>query len=190
MDNIRWLYTKFTDLTWWQMILWGLYTIYFLSTAQKFWEETDRYGLVKGYMNVIFGYAKVFRLYHIVLIIFNIPPAIIGLLFPLIKIILRFKLYEFKQEPEKPKEYEFIVTVSNELIRDSQIVDTSTDEFKEIWNNENAVSEDYEKLTWCDFDKHDVVLGTGYAKSHDEARMHFSQKFDINVKYIRAYMIK
>ena len=156
MNVVIGLFIKFKDLYWWQMILCGAYFIYFLIRSHDFWVSTDNSGILKGYKYVIFGYGKVFRVYHIVRILFDIPPAIIGLLFPVLKSILRFKIYEFK--PEKPPEYNYIVTVQNELIRDSQIVDTSTEEFKKFWTVPCTVN-DMEKLRWCDFDNHDVVLG-------------------------------
>jgi hypothetical protein len=97
MGNISWIFTKFISLTWWQMILWGSYFIYFIVRTWAFWDET-RESLWKGYKRVIFSYEKYFRVYHIIRIIFDIPPALLGLLFPILRKLLAFKIYEFKSE--------------------------------------------------------------------------------------------
>jgi hypothetical protein len=128
-----WLYTKFIDLAWWQMLLWVGYTIYFLIKSHDFWVETDRYGLWKGYKNVIFDNERIFKVYHIILILFTIPPAVIGLLFPLLKAILRFKIYEFK--PDKPKQYQYLVSNKigeEEYILDSNLMAISASEARRI----------------------------------------------------------
>lgn len=95
---LNWLWTSFVALPWWAMILWCAYTIYFIIRAWNIWDETTDYGVAKGYKNVIFGYEKHIRLYHVVRIVFDIPPAIIGLLFPLLRKMFSLKLYTFKEE--------------------------------------------------------------------------------------------
>lgn len=100
MDFVTVLWTKFTDLTWWQMILWLAYAIYFICRAYAYWVETsgDK-KFWKGYKHVMFGrYEKYFRVYHIIVIIFDVPPAIVGLFFPVLRQVLTFKIYEFKKE--------------------------------------------------------------------------------------------
>ena len=186
MQTITWLFTKFTNLYWWQMILWVLYLIYFGKRSLNFWDETTDKGIIKGYQRAIFGYDREFKVYHIVLIIFDIPPAILGLTSPLLKKILCHKIYEFK--PDKTPTYEFLVTVMSELIRDSQIVETNNPNFYDIWNE--GLGEDYEKLTWYDFNDHDVVLGNIYEKNGLAAREFFAKKYDIDVRYLKAYYVK
>lgn len=100
MVKFQWLYATLADLTWWQRLLWVVYLIYFITRSYKYWIETE-HGLRKGYRRMIFGYNKEIRLYHILLIIFDIPPAIIGLTFPILKRILSFKIYTFKEKDKK-----------------------------------------------------------------------------------------
>lgn len=95
MDKLHWFLVSWQNLTWWQMILWVAYLLYFLIRTYGYWNETQG-GLRKGYRSMIFGNSKEIRLYHILLIIFDLPPAIIGLMFPTLRKILAFKIYEFK----------------------------------------------------------------------------------------------
>lgn len=94
--GIGWLWTVFTDLTWWQMTLWIAYTIYFVVRSCMFWGETEDTTLWNGYKRAMFGHDKYFRVYHVVKVVFDIPPAILGLFFPILRALLSFKLYEFK----------------------------------------------------------------------------------------------
>lgn len=139
MQNIIWLYTKFTDLYWWQMILWIVYAIYFFVKAKWFWDSTSQYGLLKGYREVIFGSDRIFKVYHIVLILFDIPPALIGLTFPFLRRVLCFKVYEFK--PDKPVEYRYLITQKRDdnvqIVLDRMFYATSTIEA------ENKAAEQY-----------------------------------------------
>jgi hypothetical protein len=95
MDKLQWLLVSWRNLTWWQMILWVVYLFYFCIRTHGYWSET-KHGLRKGYRHMIFGYSKEVRLYHILLIIFDLPQAIIGLTFPALRKLLSFKIYEFK----------------------------------------------------------------------------------------------
>jgi hypothetical protein len=99
------LWVQFTSLTWWQMIIWVAYLIYFLGRSWKVWDACRDLGIKKGYKWVFFGSnPKVFRLYHLIRMILDIPPLAVGLLFPVIKAIFRIKLYEFKQPEDKKGE--------------------------------------------------------------------------------------
>lgn len=100
MEELTWLWISFKSLTWWQMILWIVYTLYFIGRSYHFWDET-KHKFWKGYKNVIFGYDEYFRVYHIVRIIFDIPPAIVGLLFPALRKLLAFKIYKLNKNDEK-----------------------------------------------------------------------------------------
>jgi hypothetical protein len=101
MNFITAFWITFINLTWWQFTLVIAYTLYFCVRAYAFWEEqSDNKSFWKGYRRVIFGFDKAFRVYHIVRILFDIPPAIIGLTFPLLRKVLAFKIYEFKDERE------------------------------------------------------------------------------------------
>lgn len=95
------IWEKFISLTWWQMSLWVAYTLYFIARSWRIWEETNWYGIKKGYKNVFIGEDKHFRLYHVVRTILDIPPMIVGLFFPAIKKVLSVKLYTFKEEEKK-----------------------------------------------------------------------------------------
>lgn len=100
------LWTAFWDLPWWGSAVVAGYTLYFILRACRIWSETSYHGIRKGYKNVFFGRdAKEIRLYHLIRIVFDIPPAIIGLLFPFIKSIAVMKIHTFKEpkKPEKPK---------------------------------------------------------------------------------------
>ena len=92
------LLVAFTALTWWQMVLWVAYAIYFTCRAWHVWTEMNDYGIKKGYKYVIVGHSKDYRLYHLVRTILDIPPMLLGLVFPLLKKVLSFKLYTFKDE--------------------------------------------------------------------------------------------
>ncbi len=94
------IWTRFIDLTWWQMILWICYLFYFGVRARDFWIETREGGLIKGYRHVMFGCDKYFRVYHIFRIVFDIPPAIIGLFFPILRKVFSYKIYTFKNDPK------------------------------------------------------------------------------------------
>lgn len=94
------------ELTWWQIILCAVYFIYFVYRSYQVWEETNYYGIRKGYKNVFVGErVKYLKLYHLFRMIFDIPPAIIGLLFPLTKVVLNVNLFKYKvRDEEKAKE--------------------------------------------------------------------------------------
>jgi hypothetical protein len=92
------LWVAFVALPWWAMTLWLAYTLYFIIRACMIWKATTEDGVIKGYKYVFFGYKpKHIRLYHLLRMLFDIPPAIIGLFFPLIKAICRMKIYTFEE---------------------------------------------------------------------------------------------
>jgi hypothetical protein len=95
------LLASFVGLLWWQMVLWFAYAIYFICRSWQIWRETNDFGIKEGYKEVFIGTDRHFRLYHLVRTIFDIPPMILGLLFPLLRKILRMKLYTFKVEDKK-----------------------------------------------------------------------------------------
>jgi len=95
------LWVEFKSLAWWEMILWVAYVIYFIARAWKVWDETSTDGIKEGYKNIIVGNDKAYRLYHLVRTILDIPPLILGLLFPFLSWLLSFKLYTFKEEKKK-----------------------------------------------------------------------------------------
>jgi hypothetical protein len=96
---MEFLWVSFTSLTWWQMLLWIVYALYFIYRTYSVFDQVNDYGLRKGYRYVFLGYYnKDLRLYHIARMLFDIPPMILGLTFPFFKRVLRFKLYTFKEE--------------------------------------------------------------------------------------------
>ena len=95
---MNWLWIHYTDLSWWAMGLWFIYIVYFIIRAIYIWNETSDDGILEGYKTVFLGRGQtVFRLYHLVRMILDIPPAVLGLLFPLLQKFLTLKLYEFKK---------------------------------------------------------------------------------------------
>jgi hypothetical protein len=104
MEKIKWLFATIGQIPWWLLLIYLAYAIYFISRAREFWDATTNDGLRKGYKYAIFGsYPKDIRLYHIFRIVFDIPPAIIGLFFPAIRKILSLKIYTFKEEEKTEK---------------------------------------------------------------------------------------
>lgn len=94
-----WIYTTLAALPWWATILWIAYLVYFLYRAYEIWEITDKYGIIKGYKIVFLGHnGRTLRLYHLLRMIIDIPSAILGLFFPLLRKIFSLKLYEFKEK--------------------------------------------------------------------------------------------
>lgn len=99
---IDFIWGTIVSLPLWATILWIIYAIYFTYRACQIWIATDEMGIVKGYGYVFLGYnQRTLRLYHLLRMIIDIPPAILGLLFPLLQKIFSLKIYEFK---EKKKE--------------------------------------------------------------------------------------
>jgi hypothetical protein len=97
MENFNWLWIAFTDLTWWQMVLWAIYVIYFVVRSWQVWDETTSNGIIKGYRSVYFGYKREIRIYHLIRMILDIPCLVVGLFFPLLRKIFAFKIYTFKE---------------------------------------------------------------------------------------------
>lgn len=96
------IWIAWISLPWWAAILWVLYLIYFIVRACNIWYYTNEYGLIKGYKYVFFGDdPKDIRLYHLMRILFDVPPAIIGLSFPFVKAVFKMKVYTFKKPIKK-----------------------------------------------------------------------------------------
>jgi hypothetical protein len=91
MDSITWLWATITELAWWQLILMAGYTLYFILRAWAYWDATED-GLWKGFRKVLFKYDTHFRVYHIVRILFDIPPMAVGLLFPVLRNVLKWEI--------------------------------------------------------------------------------------------------
>lgn len=98
MDWLNMLWVKFWDLTWWQMILWVIYLLYFIRRSYEIYDSTSIMGLKEGYKDVFIGNDKSFRVYHIIRTVFDIPPMLLGLFFPILNKILSFELYKFKEK--------------------------------------------------------------------------------------------
>jgi hypothetical protein len=96
---MEFLLVSFTSLTWWQMILWVVYAIYFIYRTYRVFDDVNQYGLRKGYQYSFIGYYKRdLKLYHVARMLFDIPPMILGLFFPIFKRVLNFRIYTFKEE--------------------------------------------------------------------------------------------
>lgn len=86
--------TLFIALTWWQMVLLGIYTIYTLVRGIHYFND--------GVKETLIGYRKnTLRLYHIILLVIDIPSMILGRFYHVIKFIFSAKLYTFKEKKEK-----------------------------------------------------------------------------------------
>lgn len=96
------LWISFLALNFFQMALCATYALYFIIRTRWYFSAAYDRGVVDGYKYVMFGRSTHIKLYHILLIIWDLPMAAIGLFLPFIKRTLTFKLYEFKKE-EKSK---------------------------------------------------------------------------------------
>ncbi|MEH7782718.1 hypothetical protein CN526_26975 [Bacillus wiedmannii] len=83
--------TLITDLTWWQMSLLGIYTLYTL--IRSFWIFNS------GLKEATIGYgAKSIKLYHILWAVIDIPAILLGTLFPLLKLLFSIPVIPLKQD--------------------------------------------------------------------------------------------
>ncbi|PEF30312.1 hypothetical protein CON39_11610 [Bacillus thuringiensis] len=83
--------TLITDLTWWQISLLGIYSLYTLVRA--FWIFNS------GLKNATIGYgAKSVKLYHILWMILDIPAIALGTLFPLLKRMFSIPVIPLKSD--------------------------------------------------------------------------------------------
>lgn len=78
-----------TELTWWQMGLLGVYSLYTLIRA--FWIFSS------GLREAMIGSNKDIKLYHILWAIIDIPAIILGTLFPLFKKIFSIPVIPLKK---------------------------------------------------------------------------------------------
>lgn len=79
------------QLTWWQLSLVSIFTIYTLLRAWHIYEVGYKYSLL--------GYgAKSVKLYHIIWFIVDIPAVILGQFFPLIKFLFSVDVFPLKQD--------------------------------------------------------------------------------------------
>lgn len=98
MELINFWWQTFVDLKAWQMILFVIYLIYFVVMTYSFYVNSMQYGIIKGYKVTIFDNDTHFRLHHIFRIIWDLPPALVGLFLPLLEEVFTFKLHEFKKD--------------------------------------------------------------------------------------------
>lgn len=81
----------FISLTWWQVVLLGLYAIYTMARAYSYF--------VYGVKETWLGYKqKELRLYHLILFVIDLPSMVLGRFYHVIKFIFSFKLYTFKEK--------------------------------------------------------------------------------------------
>ena len=103
IEWFNFLWNAYFSLTGWQMILWAMYFLYFVGRIWWYFCSAQEYGVINGYKQVMFGHGKALRLYHLLLIIWDLPMAIIGLFLPILKRTLTFKIYEFRQDKPEDK---------------------------------------------------------------------------------------
>jgi hypothetical protein len=92
--------TKLSELSVWQACLLGAYLIYFVIRVIRIWGAMDGEGIIAGYKKLFIN-GRTFRLYHLFRMILDLPPAFVGLIFPLLNKVLTLKIYEFKEEKKK-----------------------------------------------------------------------------------------
>lgn len=78
-----------TDLTWWQIALLGIYSLYTLIRA--FWIFNS------GLRDAMIGSNKDIKLYHILWGIIDIPAIILGTIFPLFKALFNIPVIPLKK---------------------------------------------------------------------------------------------
>lgn len=81
--------TIITALTWWQMGLLAIYTLYTLIRA--FWIFNS------GFREATIGDSKDIQLYHILWMLIDIPAIVLGTLFPLFKLIFAIPVIPLKK---------------------------------------------------------------------------------------------
>jgi hypothetical protein len=79
-----------TNLTWWQLALLGVYSLYTLIRA--FWIFGS------GLREATIGSSKDIQLYHILWMIIDIPAIILGTLFPLFKKLFSIPVIPLKKD--------------------------------------------------------------------------------------------
>lgn len=85
------------ELTWWQMSLIAIFTVYTFIRAFFIYEHGS-------YKHTLLGYgAKSIKLYHIIWFLVDIPAAILGLFFPLIKTIFSLDVIPLSQKNNKTR---------------------------------------------------------------------------------------
>jgi hypothetical protein len=81
--------TIITALTWWQMALLIIYTLYTLIRA--FWIFNS------GLREATIGGSKDIQLYHILWMLIDIPAIVLGTLFPLFKLVFSIPVIPLKK---------------------------------------------------------------------------------------------
>lgn len=83
----------FISLTWWQMAILGIYFIYTLVRGTFYFND--------GVKETLLGFRKrELRLYHIILLVIDLPSMVLGRFYHVIKFIFSAKLYTFKEKKE------------------------------------------------------------------------------------------
>lgn len=82
--------TLITDLTWWQVGLLAIYTLYTLIRA--FWIFGE------GLRSATIGNSKDIKLYHILWMIVDIPAIILGSIFPVFKKVFSIPVIPLKKD--------------------------------------------------------------------------------------------
>jgi hypothetical protein len=100
-SSFTFLWNSFFALSGWQMVLWLIYTLYFLIRTYAYWDNASDLGVVQGYRRTAFSHDTHIRLWHLIRIVFELPMAAIGLCLPVLSRTLSFKVYEFKKEETK-----------------------------------------------------------------------------------------
>jgi hypothetical protein len=84
--------TLWTALTWWQVSLVAILTVYTFIRAFFIYENGS-------YKSVLLGYnANSIKLYHIIWFLIDIPAAILGLFFPIIKAVFSLDVIPLRQK--------------------------------------------------------------------------------------------
>jgi hypothetical protein len=83
------------------MFLSAIYVLYTVFRSWYFYDSTTGYkkkSLWQSYKDAMFGNSDAIRLYHIIVMIIDIPALCAGYFYPTIKRVFTFKIYTFKNE--------------------------------------------------------------------------------------------
>lgn len=90
-------------MPWWAMILWVAYLIYFLVRTYAIGYNVSHHGLVQGYKYSFLDIGgNDLYLGHIIWMVIDIPPTVVGSILPFIRGALTLKVHTFKKKENKP----------------------------------------------------------------------------------------
>lgn len=82
--------TLFVELTWWQIAIVLIYTLYTLIRAYFIYAE--------GFLSATLAYGDTLKLYHILWAVIDIPAIIIGMFYPVLKYLFSVPIFDWKKK--------------------------------------------------------------------------------------------